>query len=130
MTIRMRLAEARVPVMVLRENILRQRRYTTEALQSAVRGLSMPEQTQVATKEQQYLLITAFALSCASILMAFFPVCGLLAAISSLFLGLYGRDKTLLRTLSLWTVLLSCIGLLLVVICMAFVLIDYVSNYF
>ncbi len=130
MTIRMRLTDARVPVMVLRENILRQRRYTTAALQSAVRGLSMPEQAEVATREQQYLLITAFALSCASILMAFFPVCGLLAAVSSLFLGLYGRDKTMLRALSLWTVLLSCIGLLLVVMCMAFVLIDYVSNYF
>jgi uncharacterized membrane protein len=130
MTIRMRLSDARVPLFVLRENIFRQRRYTTAALQRAAHGLSMQAQVESITREQQYLLITAFALSCASILMAFFPICGLVAAVSSFFLGLYGRDRTTLRVLSMWTLVLSCVGLLLVAICMSLVMMDYIGSYF
>jgi hypothetical protein len=130
MTIRMRLSDARIPVFVLRENIFRQRRYTTTALHNAAHGLNMSTEVVTATHDQYYLLITSFALSCASVVMAFFPLCGLLAAISSLFLGLYARDKMMLPKLSTWTVLIACLGLLCAVLCSAFVLMDYINNYF
>ncbi|HTI15546.1 MAG TPA: hypothetical protein VL461_13440 [Dictyobacter sp.] len=107
--------QSRISPNVLREKLLSQRKYSTEMLRDMIhRGWRLSSQHASPTEDQRQLVSTGFVLACASILMAFFPVCGWPVAISALLLGLYGRYKTSLRVLSSWTVVLSVIGLLLV----------------
>jgi uncharacterized membrane protein len=63
------------------------------------------------TEDERRFVCTGFILSMFSIVAAFFPICGLPIAITSLVMGLAGRRVPGLYTMATWTVALAIIGL-------------------
>ena len=63
------------------------------------------------TEDERRFVCTGFILSMFSIVAAFFPICGLPIAITSLVMGLAGRRVHGLYTMATWAVALAVIGL-------------------
>jgi hypothetical protein len=63
------------------------------------------------TEDERRFVCTGFILSMFSIVAAFFPICGLPIAITSLVMGLAGRRVPGLYTMATWAVALAIIGL-------------------
>ena len=86
-------------------------------------GLARP------TEVQRNQVLTGFVLGAFSIFTAFFPLCGLPIALTGLFMGLSCRRVTALRTLVLWGVGLSAVGLMLALVSVIVVVRTYFSLY-
>lgn len=63
------------------------------------------------TERERQFVCTGFILSIFSLFAAFFPICGLPIAITSLVMGLVGRRIAGLYTMATWAVALAVIGL-------------------
>ncbi|HZO73153.1 MAG TPA: hypothetical protein VFB60_13200 [Ktedonobacteraceae bacterium] len=68
------------------------------------------------TESQRRHVVTGFILGVFSIITAFFPVCGLPFAVAGLFIGFSNRHITALRTVVLWGIGLSIIGLVFTIV--------------
>lgn len=68
------------------------------------------------TESQRRHVVTGFLLGVFSIITAFFPVCGLPFAIAGLFIGFANRHIAALRTVVLWGIGLSIIGLVFTIV--------------
>ncbi len=113
----------------LRDTLTAQRAYPTKVLHGAARRLSAHSHPIAPTKEQKDLVLTGLVLGSVSIITVFFPICALPAAIAGLLLGLYGRSTTPLRTMSLWAVVFSILGLLFACINIFMLISTYVGTY-
>ncbi|GCE20183.1 hypothetical protein [Dictyobacter kobayashii] len=114
----------------LREKIIAQRIYPTEALRKIVRRIDTPTtRITIPTEDQRHFILTGFTLSCVSIPAAFLPICGMSIAITGLFIGFYGRQATLLKSFSTWSIVLSAVGLLLSCINTIVVISIYIKTY-
>jgi cytochrome b subunit of formate dehydrogenase len=74
-------------------------------------------------------VLTGLTLGGASIIAAFFPLCGLPAAITGLVLGLYGFYMTSLRRMAFWGIVLSTVGLILACINTVMLITVYIGTY-
>ena len=83
----------------------------------------------VPTEAQRNLVLTGLMLGFISIFTAFFPICGLLIAVSGLLIGFYGRRTTSLHTMSSWACALSLAGLILAFIYTIVTISIYFSRY-
>lgn len=81
------------------------------------------------TEVQRNQVLTGFVLGAFSIFTAFFPLCGLPIALTGLFMGLSCRRITALRTMVLWGICLSVVGLVLTLISVMVVVRTYLSFY-
>jgi hypothetical protein len=113
----------------LRDTLAAQRAYPTKVLHGAARRLSAHAHPVAPTQEQKRLVLTGLVLGGLSIITLFFPICALPAAITGLLLGFYGRSTTPLRTMSLWTICLSSIGLICACISIFTLVSTYASKY-
>lgn len=113
----------------LRDTLIAQRAYPTKVLHGAVRHLSTHAHPIAPTQDQKNLVLTGLVLGGVSIITLFFPVCALPAAIAGLLLGLYGRSTTPLRTMSLWAIALSVLGLIAACINIFMLVSTYVGTY-
>ena len=99
-------------------------------------GVSLSEKTGMfvasapLTETQRRHVVTGFILGIFSIMTAFFPVCGLPFAIAGLLIGVSNRRITALRTVVLWGIGLSTIGLVLTVVNIIVAISIYFSTYF
>jgi len=92
------------------------RRASHNALLRLFHHLSAPVYTCTVrpSETQRQLVVTGFILSAVSIVTSFFPICGILTAISSLLIGIYGRRQSpAFRIIATWTITLALIGLTL-----------------
>jgi hypothetical protein len=91
------------------------KRASHNALLRLFSHLSKPVHTSAAppTEGQRELVVTGFILGILSILISFFPVCGLLSSFFGLLIGTNGRRLRALRTMATWTIALSLGGLTL-----------------
>lgn len=81
------------------------------------------------TEAQRRQVVTGFLLGVFSIVTAFFPVCGLPFAIAGLLIGFANRHIVALRTVVLWGIGLSLIGLIFTVANMIVTIGIYFSPY-
>lgn len=123
------LARERTTRASLRDTIKAQRAYPTKILRGAARHLSTRAHPVAPTQDQKNLVLTGLVLGGVSIITTFFPICALPAAVAGLLLGLYGRHTTPLRRMSLWTVILSALGLVFASINIIMLVSTYVGTY-
>lgn len=81
------------------------------------------------TERERQFVCTGFILSIFSLFAAFFPICGLPIAITSLVMGLVGRRIAGLYTMATWAVALAVIGLGLTLVNVIISVSIYFSNY-
>lgn len=82
------------------------------------------------TESQRRRVVTGFLLGVFSIITAFFPVCGLPFALAGLFIGFANRHIAALRTVVLWGIGLSIIGLVFTIVNIVISIGFYFSPYF
>jgi hypothetical protein len=81
------------------------------------------------TESERQFVCTGFILSIFSIFAAFFPICGLPIAITSLIMGMMGRRIATLHTMATWAVALAIIGLGLALVNVIISVSIYLSTY-
>ena len=81
------------------------------------------------TEDERRFVCTGFILGAFSIFAAFFPICGLPIAITSLVMGLVGRRITGLYTMATWAVALAVVGLGLTLVNIIIGISIYFSTY-
>jgi len=81
------------------------------------------------TERERQFVCTGFILSVFSVFAAFFPICGLPIAITSLVMGLVGRRVLALYTMATWAVALAVIGLGLTLVNIIIGVSIYFSHY-
>lgn len=81
------------------------------------------------TEAQRRLVVMGFILGVFSIITAFFPVCGLPFAVAGLFIGFSNRHIAALRTVVLWGIGLSIIGLVFTIVNIVITIGLYFSTY-
>ena len=91
--------------------------------------IAEPQAAVPLTEAQRRHVVTGFMLGVFSIITAFFPVCGLPFAIAGLFIGFSNRHIAALRTVVLWGVGLSIIGLVFTIVNMVITIGIYFSTY-
>ncbi len=103
--------------------------YHINVLHRTIRHLNEYTFSIVPTQDQKNLVLTGLTLGLLSIIAAFFPLCGLPAAITGLILGLYGFYATSLRRMAFWDIVLSLVGLLLACINTIMLVNAYLGTY-
>jgi hypothetical protein len=81
------------------------------------------------TERERQFVCTGFILALFSVFAAFFPICGLPIAVTSLVMGLVGRRIMGLYTMATWAVALAVIGLVLALVNIIVSVSIYFSNY-